>query len=100
MPMEIIETTKPVERTFEITHLTGFELKILRQSLTKFIEDEESYRQEQNEQREARHKEMVNTLEHGEELPERPVLLPESKEETQAKEMLDFIREVERTGMM
>lgn len=86
--MKAMETTKPVERTFDLQELNTFELKVLRLALDRFVQGEEKYREAQ----EPTPSDSSNLV--------KRTRIPISLEEQKAMDMLKEIRQLERSGLV
>ncbi len=93
--MKIKETTKPVERTFNLKNVTSSEMKVIRTALTGFIEHEEAHRIGQNNRKKVASCDMA--VEGKEGMPYVPI--PQSNEEITAKKLLGIIRKAERANL-
>lgn len=74
--MNVLETTKPVQRTFAMEDLSELDLRVVRTALTLLVEKEVNYRQE------------IASQSH---------TMPQSQEELSAQQMLDSIRGLQRS---
>jgi hypothetical protein len=94
--MQVVETTKPVERTFDIKGITSKELSIFRKALSDFHLSLKDARASEDDHRKSLHREQFVEGQ----IMEVYNPLPPSLEESLAGELANQIRVIERTSLI